>query len=494
MTSRDNAWLANRKAGLLLHISSLPGAGPCGDMGREAYRFVDFMSEAGFAVWQMLPVGPTGPDGSPYQSSSSHAGNPRFIALEPLAERGWIDPRDVGCGRVDDVAKRECLLWAYQGFKRDANEADRAAFTRFTESHAQWLDDFALFQALRDEWQCAWMDWPKALRDRQPQAIAEARARLSQPMDQIRFEQHIFFEQWHALRAYAEERGVELFGDLPIFVSQDSAEVWAHREFFHLDENGVPTVVAGVPPDYFSDTGQRWGNPLYRWDVLHAAGFSFWVDRLCTQLELFDLIRIDHFRGFEAYWEIPANEPDAVNGHWVKGPGDLLFKRLREVFGDLPLVAEDLGVITDEVRALRDGQGMPGMKILQFAFSGGPDNPYLIFNHQENAVVYTGTHDNDTTLGWYKALNDDERAVVDEYLGHSRDPMPWPLIHWAMLSTARLAVVPMQDLLGLNGEHRMNLPGSVEGNWTWRFRWEELVDDLAGQLRRVIWYSGRLHQ
>ena len=492
MTSRDTAWLARRKAGLLLHISSLPGRGPCGDLGRDAYRFVDFLAGAGFGVWQMLPVTPTGADGSPYQSSSSHAGNPRFIALESLAEHGWMDPRDLGCAQADDAAKRECLRWAYDGFKRYGNDAEHAAYKHFIEAHTAWLDDFALFQALHDEHKNAWWDWPAALRDREPQAVAEARARLAAQIEQIRFEQHVFFEQWSALRAYAAERGVAFFGDLPIFVSPDSAEVWAHREFFYLGEDGAPTVVAGVPPDYFSETGQRWGNPLYRWDVLRESGYSFWVDRLRTQLELFDLIRIDHFRGFEAYWEIPASEPNAVNGRWVKGPDEDLFRRLHEVFGDLPLVAEDLGVITEEVRELRDGQGMPGMKILQFAFSGGPDNPYLIFNHPENAVVYTGTHDNDTTLGWYKTLGDDERATVDEYLGHSRDPMPWPLIHWAMLSPARLAVVPMQDVLGLDGEHRMNLPGTVQGNWTWRFRWEDLLDDMAGQLRHMIWYSGRL--
>jgi 4-alpha-glucanotransferase len=261
---------------------------------------------------------------------------------------------------------------------------------------------------------------------------------------------------------------------------------------FFLDGEGAPTVVAGVPPDYFSATGQRWGNPLYRWDVMHADGFTFWVDRMRTQMRLYDMIRIDHFRGFEAYWEIPAAEPDAVRGRWVPGPGDLVFDRLRDALGALPLVAEDLGVITEEVKALRDRQGMPGMHILQFAFSGGPENPYLPFHHTENSVVYTGTHDNDTTLGWYRSLEDQERSLVDEYLGHSRDPMPWPLIHAALMSTARLAAVPLQDLLGLDGSHRMNLPGTTDGNWTWRFDWEQVPSDLAEQVRHLLWMTARL--
>ena len=404
LNSRDTAWLADRKAGLLLHITSLPGSGPCGDLGHEAYRFVDFLAAAGFGVWQMLPVGPTGDDGSPYQSTSSHAGNPRFIALEPLVERGWMDPRDVECTRGNEVAKRECLRWAYEGFRQYGKDAERATFERFVESHATWLEDFAFFQALHDEYKRPWWKWPEGVRDRKPLALARARARLAAQINRIQFEQYLFFEQWTALRTYAAARGVVFFGDLPIFVSLDSAEVWANRDIFHLNEAGSPTVVAGVPPDYFSETGQRWGNPLYRWDVLQKSGFAFWVDRLQTQMELFDLIRIDHFRGFEAYWEIPASEPNAINGRWVKAPGATLFKCLRDVLGELPLVAEDLGVITDEVLALRDSQCLPGMKILQFAFSGEPDNPYLIFNHPENAVVYTGTHDNDTTLGWYKSL------------------------------------------------------------------------------------------
>ena len=332
--------------------------------------------------------------------------------------------------------------------------------------------------------------WPPTLRDRQPQAMAQARARLADELDFIRFEQFQFFRQWLALKGYANARGVRLFGDMPIFVAHDSAEVWARRPFFLLDDEGHPRVVAGVPPDYFSETGQRWGNPLYDWAYMESHGFAFWVERLQTQLLLFDLVRIDHFRGFEAYWEIPAADDTAINGRWVEAPGDALFRHLHEIFDPLPLVAEDLGIITPEVELLRDGYGLPGMKILQFAFSGDPDNPYLPFRHVANSVVYTGTHDNDTTLGWYTSLDDGQRRHVDEFFGYSQEPMPWPMIRSALASRARLAVIPMQDLLGLDGSHRMNLPGTVEGNWGWRFDWSELDADLADRLRRrVVMYA-----
>ena len=293
------------------------------------------------------------------------------------------------------------------------------------------------------------------------------------------------------LKQYANERGVLLFGDVPIFVAHDSAEVWAHREIFDLLESGQPRVVAGVPPDYFSATGQRWGNPLYRWDKMEANGFNFWIDRLKTQSTLFDFVRIDHFRGFEAYWEIPASEETAINGVWVKAPGEKLFARLYEALPDLNLVAEDLGVITPEVDALRRNHGLPGMKILQFAFAGGPDNPYLPYHHGEDCVVYTGTHDNDTTLGWYTALDKEVQAFVDEYLGRSRELMPWPLIRAALASRARLAILPMQDILGLGKEHRMNTPGTSGGNWSWRFGWDDIQPDLAERMRRRVSMYGR---
>ena len=491
MSSEPHSCLDRRRAGVLLHITSLPGDGANGDLGTEGYRFVDFLAASGFTVWQTLPVVPAAPDGSPYQSSSAHAGDPRLISLAALAEAGWIDAEAVGSGVVDAGVRGELLREAHVGFSRTAAEADHASFADFCLDNAYWLEDFVLFQALSEEQRLPWWEWPASLRKRRPQALAEARARLSDRLEELRFEQFAFFRQWRSLHDYARSKGVRLFGDIPIFVAHDSAEVWAHPEYFCLDDHGYTTVVAGVPPDYFSALGQRWGNPMYRWEVMHADGFSFWVDRMRTQLRLFDMVRIDHFRGFEACWEIPAEEPHAVNGHWVTGPGDALFDRLRDEFGDLPLVAEDLGVITDEVRALRDRQAMPGMSILQFAFSGEPDNPYLLFNHAENSVVYTGTHDNDTSLSWYQGLDDDARAEVDAYLGRSRDPMPWPLIHWALISVARLAMVPMQDLLGLGESHRMNLPGSTGDNWKWRFSWKQVPKDLSERLRRRVWRSGR---
>jgi 4-alpha-glucanotransferase len=478
--------LDRRGTGVLLHLSSLPGAGPIGQLGPAAFRFTEFLAACGMAVWQMLPVGPTAADGSPYQSGSVHAGNRRFIAAEPLVAEGWLHLADVH-GDVDAWLPR-----AWRNFRTTAAPGARRELEVFCRDQAYWLEDYALFAALQGDRPGGWWTWPAGLRDREPQAMAEARARLHEPIALVRFEQFLFFRQWAALKHHANTRGVRLFGDMPIFVAHDSAEVWAHRDLFALDDRGLPTVVAGVPPDYFSATGQRWGNPLYRWDVLARDGFRFWIDRLCTQLKLFDLVRIDHFRGFESYWAIPASEPVAVHGRWVEAPGRKLFERLHEVYDPLPVVAEDLGVITPEVEALRDGFGLPGMKILQFAFAGGPANPYLPYNHPERSVVYTGTHDNDTTLGWYAGLSDGERAHVDDFLGHSREAMPWPLIRCALASPARLAILPMQDLLALDGRHRMNLPGTDDGNWRWRFDWAQIPADLAGRVRHLVGLYGRL--
>ena len=486
MSGSASCCLDRRGAGVLLHLSSLPGPGACGQLGPAAFRFVEFLAACGMAVWQMLPVGPTAADGSPYQSGSVHAGNRRFIAAEPLVAAGWLDAADAQ-GEVDVWLAR-----AWRNFRTSATAAARRELEDFCRHQAYWLEDYALFAALQDDRPGGWWSWPTGLRDREPQAMAEARARLHERIALVRFEQFLFFSQWAALKAHANARGVRLFGDMPIFVAHDSAEVWAHRDLFSLDERGLPTVVAGVPPDYFSATGQRWGNPLYRWDALQRDGFRFWIDRLCTQLKLFDLVRIDHFRGFEAYWEIPASEPVAVHGRWVQAPGKTLFERLHEVYDPLPVVAEDLGVITAEVEALRDGFGLPGMKILQFAFSGGPANPYLPYNHPERSVVYTGTHDNDTTVGWYTALPEGERAHVEDFLGRPTEPMPWPLIRCALASPARLAILPMQDLLALDGRHRMNLPGTHEGNWLWRFEWEQVPPVLASRVRHLVSLYGRL--
>ncbi|HEY9199179.1 MAG TPA: 4-alpha-glucanotransferase [Gammaproteobacteria bacterium] len=483
---------AQRRAGILLHPTSLPGGTDCGGLGIEAFRFVDFLASAGISVWQMLPLGPTHSDRSPYQCTSVHAGDTRMLCLRRLVEWGWLDashdPND-GCSEHERTQQMQA---AYAGFLRNACNEERAAFAGFQETHSAWLDDYALYEALRAEQRHrGWYDWPQPLRDRDPAALAEARRRLAAQVDQVRFNQYVFFRLWHQLRDYANERGVLLFGDVPIFVAYDSADVWARRECFRVDHAGRLEVVAGVPPDYFSATGQRWGNPHYRWDRLEQDGFGWWIERMRTQRELFDLIRIDHFRGFEAHWEIPAQAETAIDGHWVKAPGERLFQALLDSFHDLPLVAEDLGTITPEVEALRTRFRLPGMKILQFAFGGDAANPYLPHNHERLSVAYTGTHDNDTTVGWYDGLDEHTRAHLHSYLGHSGEAMPWALIRAAFASVAVLAVIPMQDALALGSEHRMNTPGITEGNWRWRFDWNQVPEDLAARLRGLVKMYGR---
>lgn len=483
---------AQRRAGILLHPTSLPGRSRCGGLGLEAYRFVDFLVEAGASVWQMLPLGPTHGDGSPYQCTSVHAGNTQLICLRRLVEWGWLEASHDPDDSCDERARIQQLQAAHAGFQRNALDEDRAAFAAFRASHGAWLDDYALYEALRAEYrQRCWCDWPPALRDREPAALAEAHRRLAAQIEQVRFTQFVFFRQWHQLRDYANARGVLLFGDVPIFVAYDSAEVWAQRDYFRIGADGRPEVVAGVPPDYFSATGQRWGNPHYRWDRIEQDGFGWWIDRMRTQRELFDLIRIDHFRGFQAYWEIPADAETAIDGCWVDAPGEHLFQALLDKFHDLPLVAEDLGTITPEVDALRTHFGLPGMKILQFAFGGDATNPYLPHNHERLSVVYTGTHDNDTTRGWYEGLDEHTKAHIDDYFGHHVDGIPWLLIRAAFASVAVLAVVPMQDLLELGSEHRMNTPGVTEGNWRWRFAWEQVPEGLAERLRTLSALYGR---
>ncbi len=486
------ACFGQRRAGVLLHITSLPSPGPCGDLGQQARNFVDFLANSGISVWQTLPVGPTGMGGSPYQSSSVHAGNPRLISLESVMAKGWLQSYPLEEEYLSDEGKQFGLSLSWEGFKVNASDAERSGLDAFQNEHAYWLDDYALFAALSSELQAGWWEWEETLRDRHPHALEQARARLADRIAYLKYEQFLFFSQWRELREYANQRGLLLFGDMPLFVAHNSAEVWARPEGFDLYSDGTPRVVAGVPPDYFSETGQRWGNPLYLWDRMHEDDYAFWIDRMRTQLKLFDMVRIDHFRGLESYWEIPAEEEYAINGAWVQVDGDALFKRLHEVFGALPLVAEDLGIITREVDALRHRHGLPGMKVLQFAFSGEPDNPYLPFHHPFDSVVYTGTHDNDTSLGWYLSLDDGTRKYVDDYLGRSKEAMPWPLIRCALGSNAELAIIPMQDLLGLDGTHRMNLPGTIDGNWTWRFEWDQVPVDLAQRVRRRVVMYGRL--
>ena len=483
-----NSPLAQRRAGILLHITSLPGPGDRGGLGGDARGFVDFLAAAGLSVWQTLPVGPTHNDGSPYQSLSLHAGDPTLISVEELIDTGWLSGEEAA--RLSSQEER--LQRAWQGFQQRASDEDKRRHAEFVAAEQAWLEDYALFCVLRQEHHhAAWPDWPAPLRDRERAALDEARARHRDAIERIRFEQFIFFRQWSALKEYAHQHGVLLFGDMPIFVAHDSVDVWAQPDYFHLDGEGRPTVVAGVPPDYFSATGQRWGNPHYRWDRMQQDGFRWWIARVEAQLRLFDLVRIDHFRGFESYWEIPAAQQTAVEGRWVKAPGDELFHALRAHFDPLPLVAEDLGIITPEVEALRLRHGFPGMKILQFAFEGGAANPYLPHNYQSLAVVYTGTHDNDTTLGWYQSLSPELCGHIDEYVANTHETMPWPLIREALASVAVLAIVPMQDVLNLGSEHRMNRPGTSEGNWAWRFEWSQLGAEAAARLQRLTELYGR---
>lgn len=485
--------LDRRRAGVLLHPTSLPGGPGNGDLGPDAYRFVDVLAEAGLSVWQMLPLGPTHRDGSPYQNFSVHAGNPVLVSLRPLQQAGWLEVETAPVESDPMNWRLRRLARAQRIFERQASDAEREELRAFLAREAHWLDDYALFQSIRlAQEERPWWEWPTPLRDRQPEALERERTRNTAAVAQQRFEQFLFFRQWTALKRYANERGILLFGDMPIFVAQDSAEVWARRDLFLLDDTGHPQWVAGVPPDYFSADGQRWGNPLYDWGHMTAEGFDWWERRLATQLELFDLIRIDHFRGFEACWQIPAASPTARDGQWTQVPGKALFTHLRARFDPLPLVAEDLGFITAPVRALRRRFHLPGMKVLQFAFDGNPANPYLPHNHRSNSVVYTGTHDNDTTLGWFESLPASVRTRVVDYLGEPSAPMPWPLVRAAFASVARLAVVPLQDLLSLGSEHRMNRPGSTEGNWRWRFEWSGVDAELIKRVRHLAALYGRL--
>lgn len=479
--------LSKRRAGILLHISSLPGAGSLGDLGQEAYHFVNFLADAGIAVWQTLPLGMTHADRSPYQCLSAHAGNPSFINMDWLADKGWLQLSSQIYQNASNSDKGYLMALAFQGFLERAEAQDKEQFADFCEAQAFWLDDFAVFIALRNEFnQLCWNQWPEHFKERDVKAIKEARRRLNTEIERIKFEQYIFFRQWLELKAYANQHGVLLFGDIPIFVSYDSADVWANRQVFKLDESGQMSVVTGVPPDYFSATGQRWGNPHYDWEYLKDTGFHWWVERMHTQLELFDILRIDHFRGLEAAWEIPAEEETAIHGQWVKAPGKDLLNAIKAEHGSIPLVAEDLGIITPEVVELRDEFELPGMKILQFAFGSGPDNPYLPNNYEKNCVVYTGTHDNDTTLGWSQALSEEEKRFVYEYLGNPAMPLHCALIHAALASVANLAIIPMQDILELDSSHRMNVPGTVEGNWQWRFQWGQLSHERATRLAHLI--------
>lgn len=473
---------AERRAGLLLHPTSLPGPFSRGDLGYEAYRFVEFLAAAGIGVWQVLPLGPTGDGGSPYQSSSSHAGCRELISLDWLCDRGWLDV-------VDPARSRDAHLLA-AGAAFAARPA--ADFDAFCAGEAHWLHDFALYCALKvAHGGTAWTEWPARMRRRDPAALDEMRRRYASPIAQVCFEQYVFDAQWRELREYAHRHGVRLFGDLPLFVALDSADVWAAPQAFLLDEGGTPTFVAGVPPDYFAADGQRWGNPHYRWDWHAAQDFAWWRARIATQAQRFDLLRIDHFRGLEAAWMIPASAPTAVDGEWQAVPGVALLEAVTQAFPNLAVVAENLGIITPEVEVLRRRFGLPGMVVLQFAFDGDARNPHLPHNHAVDDVVYTGTHNNDTTRSWFDTAPDAMRERALDYLGLPGEAMPMPLIRAALASVAVLAVLPLQDVLGLDGTGRMNTPGTVEGNWAWRLVPGQLTPERAGRLRALVDLYGR---
>ena len=484
--------LSQRSAGILLHPTSLPSLGGIGDLGPEAYAFVDFLARSGLGLWQVLPLSPPGLGNSPYSAISAFAGNPLLISLERLAERGWLEKEKLKNhpppqARIDfdevKARKMPLLQRAAQNFL-DRGNGELAHFAAFKRDHAWWLEDFVLFDVMRQVHAGdTWSSWPKELARREAEGLHKFGVEHQRELEVERAIQFAFFEQWRSLRQYCRQRGVRIVGDVAIFVNYDCADVWRNPDLFFLDDQLQPTVVAGVPPDAFSETGQRWGNPLYRWDVCKARGYDWWVQRMKCSLETCDIVRLDHFRGFESYWEIPADEPTAVHGKWVQGPGDDLFQVLRANLGDLPFIAEDLGLITEEVHALRERLEIPGMKVLQFGFGDPGAHIYLPQNFGPNCVVYTGTHDNDTTVGWWESsASREERRYAATYFGEPSDGMHWALIRAAFASVASLAIVPLQDVLGLGSEARMNTPSLSDGNWGWRFAADALTAGLAEKL------------
>ena len=506
--------MGRRSAGILLHPTCLPGPHGIGELGEEAVGFLDVLAEAGQSLWQVLPLGPTGYGDSPYQCFSAFAGNPLLLSLQKLQELGLLGegdcagaralPRDrVDFGGLIEL-KRPLLEKAHVAFERDGGREQREALDAFRSDNAAWLSDFALFTAVkRSRGGSPWYEWGPALAGRDPEALAQARDSLAPVIRGVEFEQWLFFSQWGDLRARARERGIRIMGDIPIFVSHDSADVWSRPELFHLGPDGQPSLQAGVPPDYFSETGQLWGNPLYRWDELERTGYAWWIDRFRAVLGLVDVVRLDHFRGFEAHWEIPGGATTAQHGRWVKGPGAALFEALEHALGPLPIVAENLGLITPEVEALRRHLGFPGMAVLQFAFGGDdPLSDFLPHNFSRKVVAYTATHDNDTTVGWWTGgVGDSTRSPEDverehtralSYAGGDGSSIHWDFLRALYVSVADTVIVPLQDVLGLGSEARMNLPGRPDGNWRWRVSPASLTPELRQRLRALCAVSGRL--
>lgn len=496
-----------RNAGVLAHPTSFPGRYGIGDLGAAAYQFVDFLVEGGQSLWQILPLGPTSYGDSPYQSFSAFAGNPLLISPDKLVADGFLLPTAVAdvppfpaekidYGWVIDY-KRQLLRQAFVHFQANGRDEQRAAFAQFCREQAYWLDDFALFMAVKTYHVAheggVWNTWPAGIAHREPEAMARWSEKLADEIQMHRFLQHLFFMQWLELKGYANERGIRIVGDIPIFVAFDSADVWANSDLFYLDDDGSPLFVAGVPPDYFSETGQRWGNPLYHWDKMSLNNYRWWTSRLQMCFTQADIVRIDHFRGFDAYWEIPASEPTAVVGQWVKGPGPAFFEAMERNLGELPLIAEDLGVITPAVVALRDQFHFPGMKILQFAFGGERNSLFLPHTFTNNCVVYTGTHDNETVVGWFENASADEQEHVLSYMNvPNGDNIAYDLIRLSFASVADTAVATLQDLMDLGDEARMNFPGKPSGNWQWRYTADMLTVEMAKTLRRMTELYGRL--
>jgi 4-alpha-glucanotransferase len=478
----------HRRTGVLLHPTSLPGPAAQGQLNQEAFNFIDFLHDSKVSIWQVLPLGPTHEDGSPYQSYSAFALNPKLLDLTVLKQWPFLPASEL----TDCLAGNNPLQAVYHLFMTCADQEQLLRFSHFKSTHQYWLEDYACYCCIKqNHGHTSWVDWPAPLRDREAKALAEFTHKQATEMDIIRFEQFVLYTIWHSIKGYATLKKIALFGDIPIFVAHDSADVWANRSLFHLDAQGSPMTIAGVPPDYFSANGQRWGNPHYCWQAMAKDDYAWWIRRLAHNLLLYDMVRIDHFRGLESFWEIAADEATAINGKWVKAPGKKLLSLFQKHFRALPIVAEDLGIITPEVEALRDHFHLPGMKVLQFAFDSDANNPYLPHNHVKCSVVYTGTHDNNTSAGWFAQLDEATRNYCLAYLNYPKEPMPWPLIQSALASIAQIAIIPMQDLLAGGSEQRMNTPGTTQGNWCWRFQWQQLPKGLSRHIEKLNILYGR---
>jgi 4-alpha-glucanotransferase len=505
---------SSRSSGILLHPTSLPGRFGIGDLGTEAYRFADFLADTKQRLWQVLPLGPLGYGDSPYQCHSVFAGNPLLISPDTLSDEGLLQAADLANAPhfaehsvdFDEVRafKLPLLQESFQGFEEKASPGQRAEFDSFCNDKASWLDGYALYTALKEAHGLqAWNMWEDDIKLRRPGALRRWSKKLVREIQCHKYQQLQFFKQWSRLKKYCNDRSIRLFGDMPIYVSLDSDTVWLHPELFYLDADGKPTLVAGVPPDYFSETGQLWGNPIYRWDLMAKDGYAWWIERIKATLLLVDIVRLDHFRGFEKYWEVPGGDTTARNGRWVPGPGAALFEAIKKALGNVPIIAEDLGVITPEVDALRERFGFPGMRVLQFAFGNDPKaDDYRPHNYPRNCVVYTGTHDNNTTIGWFREevsgdttqsreIREAERRLALKYMGSDGREFNWDFIRLALMSVADTAIIPLQDVLGLGAEARMNRPATANGNWSWRFTRNMLTDELKTRLRELTTIYGR---